>query len=359
VTASLDVSQPSQLVGTPPYWQEIYAGAPATGGCDLSLGQGVTITAPLYVKGNLCLTSTATISGANVNLSAFGWVWLRQQSKIGASNGSPAKINTAKIAGGCSTSPNTQPTMVSGCTINQGGGAVWDLTPTSQHAPTAPTTQPLPTIDWAWVQNAQNTSTPAPSCTNGRSLTEANFALTPGASYRCTSAIGSINYTYNAAGTSTLVFSGNVYFSGNLTIDTANSLVQYSGIGSLFVNGTITNANNSFICVKIASGTCDFANANNSASAGFWDATQSVLLLQSHGAITATNLRFQGGWYSDTSITLTGGNGDTQGPIVTPGTLTIGQQLDGSFPTFPNVQAGSLGTQPPPFTLGKTYGGTY
>ena len=359
VTASLDVSQPSQLVGTPPYWQEIYAGAPATGGCDLSLGQGVNITAPLYVTGNLCLTSTATISSAKVNLNAFGWVWLRQQSTIGASSGSPPKVTTAKIAGGCSTSPNTQPTMVSGCTINQGGGSIWDVTPTTPHSPTAPTTQSLPSVNWAWAQNAQNTSSPAPSCTNGRSLTEANFALTPTASYRCTSALGSINYTYNAAGTSTLVVSGDVYFSGNLTIDTLNALVQYSGLGSFFVNGTITNANNSFICVKVASGSCDFANANNSASAGYWDATQSVLLLQSHGAITATNLRFQGGWYSDTSITLTGGNGDTQGPIVTPGTLVIGQQLDGSFPTFPKIQAGSLGTPPPPFTLGKTYGGTY
>src|SRR5262249_38721549 len=42
VTASIDVSQPSKLVATPPFWAEIYSGAPPSLGCDLSLGQGVT-----------------------------------------------------------------------------------------------------------------------------------------------------------------------------------------------------------------------------------------------------------------------------------------------------------------------------
>jgi hypothetical protein len=113
------------------------------------------------------------------------------------------------------------------------------------------------------------------------------------------------------------------------------------------------------MCVAIASGNCDFANANNSGSSNYWDTTKSLLLIQTVGAIAATNLHFQGGLYSATSINLGGGQSQTQGPLITPGGLAVGQQLSGSFPTFPLIQAGSLGTPPPPFTLGKPYGGSF
>ena len=356
VTTKIDVTQPAQLVPTPHYWQEIYTGAPASGNCDLSLGQGVAISAPLYVAGDLCMTSSSQIGGSNVNLKVLGWTWLRNSATIGTNNSTPARIGSALIAGGCSDNNNQQPTMISGCTINRNGGSIWDNTPTSQHAATSPTPDTLPAVDWAWAQNAQNNSLPAPSCTNGRSLNEANFALTPSASYTCASAVGSIQYTYSSSGTSTLLVSGDIYFSGNLTIDTGNNLVQYSGLGSVFVAGSVTAANNSFVCVHVANGTCDFANATNSSSSGYWDATTSALLIQA--PIAATNLRFQGGLYSATSISLTGGQGCTQGPLVTPGTITVGQQLNGSFPSFPLIQAGSLGTLPF-FSLSKPYGGTF
>ena len=37
VTTKVDVSQPPALVATPVYWKGIYAGKPATSGCDLDL----------------------------------------------------------------------------------------------------------------------------------------------------------------------------------------------------------------------------------------------------------------------------------------------------------------------------------
>ena len=92
-----------------------------------------------------------------------------------------------------------------------------------------------------------------------------------------------------------------------------------------------------------------------------WDATKNLLLLQAEGAVTGTNFHFQGGIYSDTSITLGGGGGGTagtQGPLICPHTITVGQQLNGSFPDFPEITSGSLGTKTP-YTLGATYGGTY
>ena len=151
--------------------------------------------------------------------------------------------------------------------------------------------------------------------------------------------------------------SGIVYFSGNVSLDSSGAS-KYTGIGSFFVAGSVLAATNSVVCVKVANGSCDFANATNSSSSGYWDTTQSAMLLQSQGAINATNLRFQGAIYSATSISVTGGQSNTQGPLVTPGPLTVGQQLDTSFPSFPVIPAGSLGTPPPPYVLGKPYGGS-
>jgi len=154
----------------------------------------------------------------------------------------------------------------------------------------APTADPLPSIDWAGVAAQQAGSTI--SCTNGVLLTAATFSLTPGSSYSCsitdstgTSTLGSINYN---ATNHTLALSGVVYFSGSLNLSTT-SPVTYTGIGSLFVAGTVIAANGSALCVHVASGTCDMANANTTGNADYWDTTKSVLIIQAQGAVTAAN----------------------------------------------------------------------
>jgi len=325
----------------------------------------VNITAPLYVAGNLCLEQSAQIYGSNVTLDVFGWVWLKNSSTIGSSNGSPARIDSARIAGACSTATGNKAPDQTGephCTVNN-GGKVWDNgTPLNNpgHSAASPIVEPLPTVDFGKAQTQQNTP-PGPSCNNGRSLaTELDFTLTPnGAPYRCTTPVGSIDWN----GSSTLTIHGNVYFPHNLYINTTNVLVRYTGIGSFFVHGTITaggggGGNNSYLCVKFAGSDCDFANATNTGSSGYWDATQALLLLQAEGAVSGQNFHFQGGVYSATSIAFGGGQSSTQGPLISPNTIIVGQQLNGSFPSFPQIYTGSLGTETP-LTLGTPYGGTY
>jgi Tfp pilus assembly protein PilX len=360
-TARLGVLKHPVLVKTPDYWKEIYTGAGPSDTCDFTVDNGVEITAPLYTAGNLCLRNSSKIYGSNVTLQVFGWAWIQNpQSFIGKqSDASYPRLGAAKIRLGCSSVNNTAPsTAVGSCAVNHAGDKVWDGTPTSQHQATAPTADPLPAVNWSQAQSDQNNSSPAPSCTNGRSLSESTFSLTPATSYSCTTAVGSI--VWNAS-TKLLTVSGNIWFSGNLWIDTTNIPTRYQGLGSFFVGGTISTANNAYLCVKLAGSECDFANANNSGSAGYWDATQSLLLLQAQAAFTGTNFHFQGGIYSDTSISLGGGGGGTagtQGPLVSPHTITVGQQLNGSFPDFPFVTSGSLGTQTP-LTLSTISGGTY
>jgi hypothetical protein len=193
------------------------------------------------------------------------------------------------------------------------------------------------------------------------SLGAATFNLTPNSSYSCTITdstgvvLGSL--TYNAAA-KTLAVLGDVYLSGSLSLSTT-AAVTYTGVASLFVAGTITAANGSTLCVHVSGSTCDFANATNSGSGNYWDTTQSVLIVQSQGAITAQNFAFQGGMYSSTLINLGGGQSATQGPLVSPQTITPGQQLNTSFPAFPFVYSGTLGTPPAPYTLTNVQSGSY
>jgi hypothetical protein len=378
VTANVKLAQPPHKEQTPEYWQEIYTGAaPIPHTCNLSLGQGVTIKAPLYVAGNLCMTSSSEISGSKVTLRVFGWVWMQQQAAIGSNGGSAPRINSALIAGACSTStgnkaPDETNPPAPHCTVNASSGnaqGVWDNTPpltSPGHSAAIPTAQPLPDpldpnsvayADWMYAKSGYSSSY---RCTDARAMS-GGFELTPTHDYSCVTGTGSISYRYNASG-STLALDGAVYFPGDLTITTGTVRVQYSGIGSLFVDGSITAANNSYLCVKISSATndCDFANATNSSSTGYWDATANLLLLQALGMVSGDNFHFQGGVYSRSGIDFSkgGGKSSTQGPLVSPATIQVGQQLYGDFPAFPQVSGGSFGTPPPPFTLSPN-GGTF
>jgi len=83
------------------------------------------------------------------------------------------------------------------------------------------------------------------------------------------------------------------------------------------------------------------AQATNTSSSDYWDTTLSVLIIESQGALTATNLNFQGGLYSATSINLGGGLSSTQGLLVLPQIIVPGQQLNLSFPNFPFIMSGT------------------
>ena len=193
----------------------------------------------------------------------------------------------------------------------------------------------------------------------GVSISSATFYLTPASGagssgYTCTvsdgvsgATVGSITYNSSAH---TVALYGDLYFSGNLDLSNS-SATTYTGIVSFFVHGTVTASNGTVLCVHLSGGSCDFNNATNTASSGYWDTTKSVLIIQSQGTFTATNIAFQGGLYSTTEINLGGGQGSTQGPLVSPQLIIPGQSLNLSFPNFPFILSGSLGTQAPNYTL--------
>src|SRR5438132_781886 len=200
VTATIDMRQPPQLVQTPSYWSELYTGATGQP-CDLQLGQGINASASIYVAGNLCLTSAASIEGSGASpviLKVLGNIRLQNG---GANIGSTSRVTSVQVGGGCTKSNNGAYT--SPCPINTSSTQIWDQSGRTT-APT-PTPDPLPVIDWAGIAAQQAASTV--SCTNGVSLSAATFYLTPStgsgsAGYTCsitdssgTSTLGSITYS--------------------------------------------------------------------------------------------------------------------------------------------------------------------
>jgi Tfp pilus assembly protein PilX len=357
VTEKVDVLQPPQLEIPPSYWSELYSGATGQD-CDLQLGQGITATASIYVAGNLCLTSAASIDGSAVTLKVIGNLRLQNG---GTEIGKVTPVRSVQVGGGCVKS--TKGTYITPCPINSSSTQIWDQSGRTTAA--TPTPETLPSIDWAGIAAQQAASNV--TCTNGVSLSADPFYLTPpsgagSTGYTCsitdttgTTKLGSITYNSTAH---TLAVSGEVYLSGSLKLDTSTA-VTYTGIASLFVAGTVTASNGSALCVHVKSGSCDFANATNTLSSDYWDTLKSVLIIEAHGAISAQQVSYQGGLYSDVLIDLGGGNSGTQGPLVSPQIINPGQQLNLSFPSFPLVISGTLGTPPPPYTLTPAYGGSF
>jgi hypothetical protein len=355
VTEKIAMEQLPGRVTTPSYWSELYTGATGRN-CDLTLAQKVNANAPIYVAGNLCVLSAAGIEGSAVTLKVIGNIRIQNG---GADIGQTTAVTSVQVGGGCVKSNNGAYT--SPCPINTASTQIWDRS--GRTTAPAPTPDPLPSVDFAGVAAAQAASTV--SCTNGVSLSSATFYLTPASGagstgYTCTisdgvsgATVGSI--TYNAAA-HTVALAGDVYFSGNLDLSTTSS-TTYTGVASFFIAGTVTAANGSNLCVHVSGSTCAFANATNTSSSDYWDTSQSVLIIQSQGALSATNLSFQGGLYSATSIDLGGGQSSTQGPLVSPQIIVPGQQLNLSFPNFPFIISGTLGTSAPKYTLFPTAGG--
>ena len=97
VTDKIYVEQLPQYVPPPSYWTELYSGSTGQP-CDLQLGQTVNANAPIYVAGNLCLTSAASIEGSAVTLKVQGNIRLQNG---GADIGKTTRVTSVQVGGGC------------------------------------------------------------------------------------------------------------------------------------------------------------------------------------------------------------------------------------------------------------------
>jgi Tfp pilus assembly protein PilX len=347
-------------------WNHLFVTSPLIPNvCALSFsGNSVTVSAPLYVIGNLCLGSNGT--GASiieqtqpVDVQVGGKLVLLGGSKVGAD--STHQIASGVVGGGCtsvSVSSSTTP-----CSPN--GFNYWVKTTDTFIPNDAPTKTPAQAasdyanFDPGPKHSCEAGTNPPPLAasvfdndTAGNLGNEPNdsassFELTPNSSYSCISQNGASvgQLTWNNS-TKTLTVNGSIFIDGNLTISQPTT---YTGSAVLEVAGTITfNGNTTTLC---ATGPpCNTSPGAWQGSSGNNAMLTLVSLASSATAITFSNnsQTFQGSLWTQPSSTLT----FVKNGVTLEGPMSIGS-FDATFNNanlipFPVIENMPLGAPLPP-----------
>ena len=374
VHATIQVNPPksdSYQVGV---WNTVYSPfGPTPNTCDTSIGQGINISVPVYVGGNLCMGQNAVISRP---VYVGGYLFF--QNKQGSIGTSTTPVNSAHVGGYCQVSsmgvvnpcksepvsgPNKTniwvtgaPTDLSGiasdfvgitapkicwsgaasevasgaCTNTPPGGWYTFASPGPNHAcNTQAGTVPVSTGAYPAFDTGDGIM--------NQSLNPTVFNLTPAASYSCYTGQGQLSWN---ATTRTLTVAGTVFFDGSITMTTSgNQPMIYTGTGSagactqvadcqsvIYASGDIS-IDSEKLCAVISGNNCDWSN---------WDPNKKLLIFASNGntgiTVGPSQTSFQGGLYA-TNTVATGQSALTEGPLVSgTKTVVLGQQFGGTFP---------------------------
>jgi len=253
VTAQANVPSPI-TVNDGSVWNYLYADS--TSSCT-TLANNTIITVPIFIRGNLCMSNSAQITGANVEVG--GNITFLNTASIGA--GSTSKIDTLQVVGTCNG-------VAGGTGTCDGNHApVW-----ANHVQTALSTPlNMPSID---LGSNYLTSDPGPAtghdCLPGYGV-PANFFdndriqnnsvsnvadnLFPNSDYDCKNASGSSEITWNHSTSTLTLHGGPFYFDGNLTVGSSTT-INYTGQAVIDVSGTVA--------FNASSGVCGIANCTSS-----------------------------------------------------------------------------------------------
>ena len=363
VTVTVHVNSPKPTNYQVGVWNAVYSPAGPTASCDTSIGQGITISIPVYVGGNLCMGQNATISKP---VYVGGYLFFNNKQGSIGSNG--ATINSAHVGSYCQVQNTGQ--QVNPCKSepqpNGKSTNIWVTgAPNNLSGPASDFVGfSAPQICWNGAQAACTNTPPGgwytfaspgplhpcvtssgtpPTFDTGDGVMNQSvvttFNLTPAASYTCKTSQGEISY--NAA-TRTLTVAGTVFIDGSITMNTPGNLpITYTGWGS---GGACTqNAD----CQAVIYATGDIAvnseklcavlnNAGNDCNWSTWDPNKKLLVLASNGTTGITvgpsQTSFQGALYA-TNTVATGQSAVTEGPLVSgTKTVVLGQQFGGTFP---------------------------
>ena len=328
----------SSSTGLDPAWGYLFAD---TTSCT-TLGNNLTIDAPIYVKGDLCMENSAIITADLVQVR--GKVQIKNSASIGTA---ATPVGVVRVGGGCRY-PWTG-AYVSPCTSAHRVyrtaffGSVPDLTKPPIDLPT-------------WYANAK----PGPmsqvcaapgsfpgTFDNDTALNRSNPMqnLFPTTAYDCQvkdgsgNVLGRIAYTPGTPGT--LLIEGTIFFDGKLELQ-GNRDVVYQGKGTIYASDSITVRNFIRLC---AVASCDQAvwNPNNHLLAFVSGATSAV------GFEIENNSTFHGAIYVVTDF-VQGNSVIVCGPVIA-NDLFIENNTDNCFVPFGDGPPGLPGNSTPTLEL--------
>jgi hypothetical protein len=319
-----------------------YIWAKATGStCDMTIGQSVNVSTPLYVEGNLCLQNSSTVTAGP--LVVKGALTMSQKANGVGTGGSP--ISEAHIGGLCQYWNKAANYPCKGSPDN-----VFARTLDSNVPPLTP-----PSADWSkWYLNADpgpyypcitQSGTPpvfdndqgsasSPDATKRNNSITTVVDLTPALSYSCTTPGGELSWD---ASSHVLKVEGTVYIDGSAVIDNGGT-DTYQGQGSLYLSGTLLIKNTKLCAVADGSGNCTVSG---------WDPNSRLLVFAADGnggqvpvgdSIQLVSAIFQGALYATNAI-----ENDTTSSVIGPmigNTVILGQSVTTSFPAIRIVPVG-------------------
>jgi hypothetical protein len=257
-------------------WNYVYSDA--LSGCT-SLSNSVVINVPLYVKGNLCMSNSATVTSYAVQVG--GTITMNSSSNQVGSLAAP--LHEVHVAGGCSIDgsrydkPCGPPDRVYAASIDSN-----------------PTALTKPPVD---IAGEYNSAMPGPKhgCTTGSfpggfdndgvlNTSLRSVDIVPrGTAYDCKvlDAAGTLVGEIGWDGSSDLTVLGTIFFDGNIVENNLNHVV-YHGKGTIYASGTVSLSNQTTIC-----GT----DINCTTS---WDVSKDLLAFVSGAACPANGSRLDG-----------------------------------------------------------------
>ena len=304
-------------------WDYLFVDQPS--GC-ITLGNSVTLTISLYVRGNLCLENNSLVSGPAVDIT--GNLYTNSpQASIGTV-GTP--IDEFSASGACHY---TGVPLACGPSTNVYADTVGS----------APPTIVKPTADLAyWYTNAQ--LGPMSACTTGSfpggfdndttlNVSRGEIDLTPASAYDCRKIVNGetvAQLTWQPGSPGTLTIKGVIYIDGHISWSNLN-IIQYDGRAVIYGSGQVRIKNRADICGVPA---CDAT----------WDPRVDLLVFvagsliaeastTSIGGDIGNRVNFQGAMYIVNDFDMDN-NTTVWGPVITRST-TINNSALINAPPFP------------------------
>jgi hypothetical protein len=357
--------------------------------CDTTfLNQGAMLT-PVYVVGNLCLDNQANVQAATY----VGGKLYNAQPSTGVGTSSTS-VSDAFIGNGCQYKSNgtyyvpcqtgsrtnvyatnlvtsgPPPAAFAGLATphvfwdERPGHSWYQLASPGPYHPCWDTTQrqygpdgtansngPVPAFDrmvWSsalqrWKADDVFNEIPGGDAPNG-----GPFNLTPDVSYTCKTSRGELSWNNT---THTLKVKGVIFIDGDAMVQLKTNVVaSYVGQGVLYLGGSFFMGS-SKLCAVPGASDCNW---------GAWDPNTTLLIIAAHSddrqpnvavgdGVEVKSSSFQGGFYADKNINLDTSS-QVQGPLVTAGTITMGNRFSSSFPKITILPMGIPGDPPTPYT---------